>query len=149
MLGSAPTGFGRYLFRFFLANVPGVGIDLVVAFLLLKIFAFKAVSAAGISVFVAAAVMYFIHEYWTFSSTRKGVSVRRLILVIVSALAALLVRYGTISALEKLASDLPYSPYLFIFVATGLSFLTNYFLIHSIFHRQRDCKLRDETCQTL
>lgn len=129
------TGFGRFA-RFFLANLLGVTIDMALALGLIKVAGVSTTMAAAISITLAAAVMYFVHELWTFAGFNEGFSGKRLIAVIASAFIGLATRVSVIFVLQQLPFEGAYVQYLHLLIAVGSSFCVNFILVKSIIERK-------------
>lgn len=122
--------------RFFLANLLGVTIDITVAISLIKIAALSTTVATSISITIAAVIMYFVHELWTFAGANQGLSGKRLVTVVASAFVALGTRALVLLILQKIPLHSDYIQYGHLIVAVSCSFLVNFILIRFIIERK-------------
>ncbi|ERL99960.1 hypothetical protein Q644_07925 [Brucella intermedia 229E] len=119
--------------RFFAASLGGVIFDIALSYVLVQFWGGMGVLAASaVSLFTAAALVYFVHEHWTFGGGGRF-SIRRLVQTLITALTALVTRALVLTSLSFLLGDK-----LILFqlgTAVTASFLVNYLLVRQIMHR--------------
>lgn len=122
---------GSFL-RFFLASLFGLAIDIALASALHYLAGFSLVAASASALVMAAVIMYFVHEFWTFRSATSAVSGSRLSGVLLSSLAALFVRSSFLMVAGQLLSLGERFAIVQLVAATGLSFTVNYLLVRRV-----------------
>lgn len=125
----------RSFWRFFIANVAGVVFDLGLAYLISYTTGLPLVVCASISLFGAAFVMYFVHEFWTFDSAANRVSSARLAGTVLAAVVALAVRALVLFVLSETFGQDALGRILPLALATGMSFIVSYILNRRIVGR--------------
>ncbi|MFK0685829.1 GtrA family protein [Ochrobactrum sp. BD67] len=130
------TTFNRKRFlefqRFFAASLCGVILDIALSYALVHSLGLAILIASTVSLFIAAGLMYFVHEHWTFGGDGRFSS-RRLIQTLISALAALIMRTLVLTSFSFWVGD----KLILLQLATAVtaSFLVNYLLVRRIMHR--------------
>ncbi|MCT8266492.1 GtrA family protein [Afifella sp. JA880] len=118
--------------RFFAASLAGLVFDVALAATLNRLVGLALITSASVSLVTAAALMYLVHEFWTFRSSERRFSLARMAGTVISALVALAVRSGTLYATSRFVG-LGESWALFqLILATGASFSVNYVIVRRI-----------------
>lgn len=128
---------GSFL-RFFLASLLGLCFDIGLAAALHHLFGLPLIGAAAIALMVTAFMMYFVHEFWTFRSAARSLSLARMMGTVTSALIALAVRAACLYASTELLGLGDRFAMLQLAGATGVSFLVNYGMVQRIIARRAD-----------
>ncbi len=118
--------------RFFAASLGGVIFDIALSYVLVHFWGMAVLAASAVSLFTAAALVYLVHEHWTFGGGGRF-SIRRLVQTLISALTALVTRALVLTSLSFLLGEK-----LILFqlgTAVTASFLVNYLLVRQIMHR--------------
>lgn len=123
---------GPQIFRFGFVAVIGLGVDIGVAWVLVKSLN-RPLFMAAIAGFLCGAVLnYGLHELWTFQNSSKRLSVKRLLKYLLGLWFVLAVRLSGISALSLL---FPSHAFPILLVAIALSFCVNYIVSRSLIFR--------------
>ncbi|SCZ26395.1 GtrA family protein [Afifella marina] len=118
--------------RFFAASLAGLVFDVALAATLNRLVGLALITSAAVSLVTAAALMYLVHEFWTFRSSERRFSFARMAGTVISALVALAVRSGILYATSRLAG-LGDNWVLFqLLLATGTSFIVNYVIVRRV-----------------
>jgi putative flippase GtrA len=122
---------GSFL-RFFAASLLGLVFDVALAWALNQFAGVPLIPAAATSLIAAAAMMYVVHEFWTFRDGARRVSAARITGTILSAVFAFGVRsaclFGTTTLLGLGERFAP----LQLLLAAGLSFVVNFLIVRRI-----------------
>ncbi|HEV7339301.1 MAG TPA: GtrA family protein [Bosea sp. (in: a-proteobacteria)] len=130
--------FDSSFLRFFLASLFGLCFDLGLAGGLHYLFGLPLIGAAVTALMVTAFLMYFVHEFWTFRSAARRLSLARMMGTVTSALLALAVRAACLYGSSELMGLGDRFAMLQFVGATGVSFLINYGMVQRIIARRAD-----------
>lgn len=125
---------GAFL-RFFVANLCGLLFDAMLAWAIVIWFGIPLIISAVISLLLTAVVMYFIHEFWTFRSTKNGFSAVRLAGTITSTILALGIRSSCLYITSVFMGFHDNWAVLQFLAASGFSFVGNYVVTRLVFAR--------------
>lgn len=120
--------------RYFVVSLLGLSLDLFLAYSFVRYFGFSLVAAAATSFALVATIVYFVHEQWTFSTSSRKTSLRRLFATALSSLIVLSVRLLTLNALAQIIG-IGQHDFLLLLCATGISFVANFVLSRAIVGR--------------
>ncbi|SMO78441.1 GtrA family protein [Paracoccus laeviglucosivorans] len=120
--------------RYLIVVVLGLGVDLGLAVMLVGAGAPRPLaSAAGL--ICGAAFNFALHRAWTFKSTQPQAVLPQIVSYAVSIGMILLVRLIVLAVLDRL--PMPISDPLAIFLATGFSFIVNFFVLQRLVFKGR------------
>lgn len=122
--------------RFFVASAAGLVVDIAAAYALHSVLRLPLPEAASLSLLIAAACMYFVHEFWTFRSAARAISPVRMAATVISAVVGLFVRLIMLYVSSSLLDFGNRLALLQLGVATGMSFLVNFVLVRRIVGRR-------------
>lgn len=123
---------GPQILRFGIVAIIGLGLDLGVAWVLVKSLNTPLLVAAIVGFLCGAVLNYGLNELWTFQDRSRRLSVRRLLAYLLSVWFVLAVRLGSIFVLKLLFPD---QAFLILLVAVVLSFFANYIVSKSLVFR--------------
>lgn len=105
MLQVIKTLFESSAFRFGIASILGLLLDLILVLAFLNFLHLSLPVSAGFAFAIVGTIFYFVHEYWTFRRAESQASSRRLIKSIATQSISLVARVGSIALIE--ASIMP------------------------------------------
>lgn len=123
---------GPQILRFGIVALIGLGVDIGVAWVLVKSLNTPLLVAAIVGFLSGAILNYGLHELWTFQDRSRRLSAKRLFTYLLSLWFVLAVRLGSISILSLLFPD---HAFLILLVAVALSFCANYIVSKSLIFR--------------
>jgi putative flippase GtrA len=125
--------FGRY----FLVITAGFCVDLSVSMTLIKALEISLLLAGSIGYFFGLGFVYFLHESFTFKSSKNYVSIKRTFHYFYSTTFILIMRLLTINFLASI-HFFSESIIWVLLIANGLSFLLNYLASVYILFEKKD-----------
>jgi putative flippase GtrA len=129
----------RPFIRFFAASLFGLVFDISLAASLNRYAEVHLMVAAAVSLIAASALMYLVHEFWTFQSGKRRFSLARMSGTIASALIAICVRTSCIYITSTILALRENWGLIQLVFATGVSFIVNYLIVRRIVGGKLDC----------